>query len=75
MERRKQHLLAWNGVCLPKAEGSLWIRKSGDMNKALLAKIGWRLIHDTSSLWSRVVRSKYKVGDIQDLSWMVVKSN
>lgn len=43
-EQRKQHLLSWKKVCLPKREGGLGIRASEEMNKALLAKIGWRLL-------------------------------
>lgn len=44
-----------------------------EMNKALLAKVGWRLIHDDHSLWAKVLRSKYKVKDTLDLSWLTVK--
>ncbi|CAA7018347.1 unnamed protein product [Microthlaspi erraticum] len=72
-ERRKQHLLSWDKICLPKAEGGLGIRQSSLMNKALLAKVGWRMLHDVTSLWSKVVRSKYRVGDIHDGSWLVTK--
>lgn len=45
------------------------------MNKALLGKIGWSLLHDKDSLWARVLRSKFKVGDVHDASWLRVKSN
>ncbi|CAA7040260.1 unnamed protein product [Microthlaspi erraticum] len=72
-EKRKQHLIGWERLCQPKAEGGLGIRKSNLMNKALLAKVGWRVMHDFSSLWARVIRSKYKVGDIHDGSWLVSK--
>lgn len=74
-EKKKQHLISWKRVCLPKHEGGLGIRSSSAMNKALLGKVGWRLLHDKSSLWSRVLRAKYKVGDIHDPAWLVVKSN
>lgn len=67
-EKRKQHLVAWDRVCLPKWEGGLGIRSAKDMNKALIAKVGWRLLNDQVSLWARVFRSKYKVGDIHDYS-------
>lgn len=73
LEKKKQHLVAWKRVCLPKAEGGLGIRGSEATNKALIAKLGWRLLHDCSSLWARVLRSKYKVGDVHDGSWLVVK--
>ncbi|CAA7027589.1 unnamed protein product [Microthlaspi erraticum] len=74
-ETRKQHLIGWDRVCLPKAEGGLGIRKASLMNRALLAKVGWRLLYDETSLWARVMRSKYRVGDIHDSTWTVGKSN
>ncbi|KAG7579838.1 Ribonuclease H domain [Arabidopsis thaliana x Arabidopsis arenosa] len=75
VEKRKQHLLAWKKVCRPKREGGLGIRSAKNMNKALLAKIGWRLLHETGSLWAKILRAKYKVGDPHDKTWAVVKSN
>lgn len=62
-------------MCKPKAEGGLGIRKSREMNKALLAKVGWRLLSDDTSLWARVVRKKYKVGDVHDYTWVVPKGS
>lgn len=53
-----------------KTRGGLGIRKSKAMNKALVAKIGWRLFQDRHSLWSQILRSKHKVGDIHDLAWI-----
>lgn len=73
-EKRRQHLVAWDKVYLPKSEGGLGIQKASDMNKALIAKIGWRLLHKNESLWAKVVRSKYKVGHIKDHNWMMVKN-
>ncbi|CAA7042576.1 unnamed protein product [Microthlaspi erraticum] len=72
-EQRKLHLLSWRKVCQPKRAGGLGIRLSSDMNKALLAKIGWRLLHNVDSLWARVLRSKYKVKEPHDQSWLVTK--
>lgn len=72
---RKLHLVSWKIVCRPKGEGGLGIRTACEMNKALLGKLGWRLLHDTSSLWAKVLRSKYKVRDLKDQSWTIVKSN
>ena len=45
------------------------------MNTTLIAKVGWRVLQDKDSLWAKVVRSKYKVGDIRDLRWAGAKSN
>ena len=72
-DKRKLHLLSWDKVCRPKAEGGLGIRKSMDMNKAHVAKVGWRFMQDRTSLWARVLRSKYKVGDFKDRRWLVAK--
>lgn len=74
-ERRKQHLLPWSKVCLPKGEGGLGIRSALNMNKSLIAKVGWRVLKDEKSLWAQVVRHKYKVGVFHDLSCLRVKSN
>jgi len=70
MEKKKQHLLSWRKICKPKAEGGIGLRSARDMNKALVAKVGWRLLQDKESLWARVVRKKYKVGGVQDTSWL-----
>ncbi|KAG7556773.1 Reverse transcriptase domain [Arabidopsis suecica] len=74
-EKRKQHLIAWKRICTPKSDGGLGIRAAKDMNKALVSKVGWRLLKDTTSLWARVLRSKYKVGDIHDQNWCMAKDN
>ncbi|CAA7019711.1 unnamed protein product [Microthlaspi erraticum] len=73
--KRRFHLLSWSKICRPKEEGGLGIRSAGDMNTSLISKVGWRLLHDETSLWARVVRKKYKVGDVHDRSWLGAKSN
>ena len=67
-----QHLVSWVKICRPKAEGGLGIRMPREMNKALIAKVGWRLLNDKESLWATVLRSKYSVRDIHDPTWMIV---
>jgi len=74
-DKRKLHLLAWKKICKPKEEGGFGVRGSRDMNKALVAKVGWRLLGDDKSLWARVLRSKYKVGEVQNHSWLAPKSH
>lgn len=70
-----QHLVAWDKICRPKTDGGLGIRKSREMNKALVAKVGWRLLNDNNSLWARVLRKKYVVGNIHDSTWRTVGKN
>ncbi|CAA7033157.1 unnamed protein product [Microthlaspi erraticum] len=75
VEKRKPHLLSWKKVCRSKKEGGLGIRASKDMNLALIAKVGWRLLKDDHSLWARVLKKKYRVGDLREQSWLKPKSN
>lgn len=72
-EKRRQHLIAWDRVCLPKCEGGLGIRKATQMNKALLSKLGWRLLNEKESLWARILRNKYSIGDTHNISWLKPK--
>ncbi|CAA7025736.1 unnamed protein product [Microthlaspi erraticum] len=60
---------------LDKKEGALGIRKAKEMNTALLAKLGWRLLHNEISLWAKVLRSKYKVKEVKDAAWFSTKGN
>lgn len=55
------HTINWGLICLPKKGGDLGLRRSEQMNKALLVKLGWRLLTEKEKLWSRVIRSKYKI--------------
>ncbi|CAA7016119.1 unnamed protein product [Microthlaspi erraticum] len=45
------------------------------MNVAMIAKVGWRLLQDHTSLWARVIRSKYKIGVVSERHWMLPKSH
>ncbi|CAA7016725.1 unnamed protein product [Microthlaspi erraticum] len=73
--QRRQHLVAWDKICSPKDDGGLGIRKAQDMNKAVVAKLGWRLLQDQTSLWARVLRGKYKVHDVREATWFNTKGN
>ena len=45
-----------------KQEGGLGIKKMRDLNMALMAKLGWRLITDTDKLWAKVMHEEYGKG-------------
>lgn len=60
-ERRPIHLVSWDTLCKSKEEGGLGLRRSKDMNKAMLTKLAWRLLHEEDTTWSRLLRSKYAV--------------
>ena len=55
----KTHLVGWDKVCAPIANGGLGIRKLTTFNKALLGKWLWRFGKEEDRLWRRVVASKY----------------
>lgn len=50
--RRKVHSVGWDMVCKPKPNVGLGLRKFRDFNKALLAKILWRMHSEAGSLWA-----------------------
>lgn len=58
-EARKIHLVAWENVTKHKQEGGLSLRSMRQANAAFLAKLGWRVLAEPNTLWSRVLRSKY----------------
>lgn len=60
-EKRAMHLVSWDVLCRPKERGEVGLRKADIMNKALLAKLAWRLLHEDTTIWSRLIRSKYGV--------------
>ena len=55
----KIHLVGWDKVCAPIANGGLGIRKLTTFNKALLGKWLWWFGKEEEWLWRRVVASKY----------------
>ncbi|GKF60492.1 hypothetical protein Tco_0177278 [Tanacetum coccineum] len=55
--------VSWEGVCLPKQEGGLGIRKLGTFNVALMATHIWKLITYKESMWVRWIHA-YKIKNI-----------
>lgn len=62
-QKRKVHLTNWDMVCRPKCFGGLGIKKSTDMNKAMLAKASWRMIQNDKGLWNEIFQRKYLHSD------------
>ncbi|XP_056851708.1 uncharacterized protein LOC130500775 [Raphanus sativus] len=58
-EKRKMCWVAWSTLTLPKREGGLGFRDLETFNDALLARIGWRLIRNPTSLVAQVLLGKY----------------
>ena len=43
----------------PKPEGGPGLRAMKQLNSACLSKLGWRILHEGESLWTRILESKY----------------
>ena len=70
--------LSWDKMCLPKEEGGLGFRDHKAFNLALLAKQGWRLQTNTTSLVHRVFKAWFfldgdflsaKLGNYPSFTW------
>lgn len=57
-ETRNIHWTSWEKMCWPKSEEGLNFRDLYAFNLALLAKQGWRLLHNLDSLVGRVLKAK-----------------
>ncbi|EOY25852.1 Non-LTR retroelement reverse transcriptase [Theobroma cacao] len=56
---RKVHLLRWNTLCKPKAQGGMGIRRLSLMNDAFILILCWGLLSKPDALWVRVLVNKY----------------
>ncbi|CAL1353594.1 unnamed protein product [Linum trigynum] len=61
-DRRRLHLVGWPQLLLHKNDGGLGIRPTRNVNLAMLAKGGWRLLQEKDTLWVQLARSKYGKG-------------
>ena len=59
MQTKKFHLVKWATVKCSKSRGGLGIRDPEKMNKALGAKLIWRLVTGKKEWWKEVIRKKY----------------
>lgn len=56
------HLISWKQVCQPKSEVGLGIRRTRDVNLALLTKLNWQLNITPHKPWVQLIRAKYLRG-------------
>ena len=58
-DRFKHHLVGWNTVCCPLANGGLGVRRVAVINRTFLGKWMWRFGREETHLWRRVIFAKY----------------
>lgn len=58
-KERKMVWVAWEKMCTPKAEGGMGFKDLKAFNLALLAKQGWQILSNPSSLNHKVLKAKY----------------
>ncbi|MCH90379.1 putative ribonuclease H protein, partial [Trifolium medium] len=82
MDQRKIHWVNWKKTCKQKKAGGLGFRDLQAFNTALLAKQGWRLITEPTSLVATVLKAKYfpnsqflqaKQGHRSSFSWQSIQ--
>lgn len=55
-QKRHFHPKDWTDICTPKTRGGIGLRTMADMNRALLAKLGWQMITSRNLLWVQALR-------------------
>ena len=58
-DEKKLAWLSWDKLCMPKEIGGMGFRDLRMFNLALLAKQGWRLQTNSTSLFAQVFKVKY----------------
>ena len=56
---KKIHWIDWEKLCLPKEAGGMGFHDLHHFNLVMLAKQGWKLIHETESLVAKILKAKY----------------
>lgn len=71
------HLKTWVDISLYKELGGLGLRRMYDLNRAMVAKLGWQVIKEPECLWVQAVKAKYlgnssflEYQDKPDVSWI-----
>jgi hypothetical protein len=56
---RNLTLKSWDSICTPKSLGGLSLRKTREVNLALISKLGWKLLIGSDSPWVAQLSGKY----------------
>ncbi|KAG8389002.1 hypothetical protein BUALT_Bualt02G0184100 [Buddleja alternifolia] len=61
-ENRHIYLRSWDFICSPKEFGGLGLRRTRDMNSAMVSKLAWKMCEDNFLPWIQILKSKYLRG-------------
>lgn len=56
---RKTHFINWNRFLDEKVNGGLGIRSLTHLNRAQIAKLGWKILEDENCMWGAIMKAKY----------------
>lgn len=65
-QKKKLPLLVWDKVCAPKFVHGAGIRDLSLQNKALGAKLLWKLYYSPDSKWAKLIRAMYLDSDVRE---------
>ncbi|KAL3819819.1 hypothetical protein ACJIZ3_005724 [Penstemon smallii] len=54
-------LKSWSSICLPKSKGGLGLHRTEDFNRALVAKLTWKVASNETKLWPAGIVEEIKV--------------
>ncbi|XP_026384294.1 uncharacterized protein LOC113279857 [Papaver somniferum] len=58
-EKRGIYLKKFDDVTKPKVLGGLGLKKTADINVALLVRLAWRMLHEPDAHWVKILENKY----------------
>ncbi|KAK9086989.1 hypothetical protein Syun_029383 [Stephania yunnanensis] len=73
-ENQKLHIIKWSVVFSLQNIGGLGIREAADINRALLAKLAWRILHSPAPISASPIWKAITVGVralIKGLRWRI----
>ncbi|XP_030478036.1 uncharacterized mitochondrial protein AtMg00310-like [Cannabis sativa] len=76
--KHKIHWGKWHKLCKPKEKGGMGFKNLEKFNQSLLAKQGWKILHNPHSMLARVLKACYftnssfleaKIGGVGSFVW------
>lgn len=58
-EKDRVALISWEKICKPKEYGGVSLRDQSSKNKALGAKLVWKMLNEPKIKWARILQTKY----------------